>query len=292
MNDPQIAAALRARSPGALAELFDAYGDRLFRYCWCLLRNREIAQIALRDTLVVAEAHIARLADPQSLGPWLYSLARAECRRRRAVRAAEADEPPARPSQRDADSRLMAWNAVMSLEADELEVLDLACRHDVDLGLVLSLTAEDAQALLDRARRSLERALGPGAAASLARGRRAPRGRGRGRLGGGDRRGLRPGRVPRPARRRAGDHPHGGGRLADWIRGSATVRRRGRGRGPGRRQAIPAAAFAAPRQYGRRPGGGDDHRRHCAAAAVHRARPAAGRAEAARLDLGPDPAAG
>jgi len=160
MNDPQIAAALRARSPGALAELFDAYGDRLFRYCWCLLRNREIAQIALRDTLVVAEAHIARLADPQSLGPWLYSLARAECRRRRAVRAAEADEPPARPSQRDADSRLMAWNAVMSLEADELEVLDLACRHDVDLGLVLSLTAEDAQALLDRARRSLERALG------------------------------------------------------------------------------------------------------------------------------------
>src|SRR5260370_18907080 len=160
MNDPQIAAALRARSPGALAELFDAYGDRLFRYCWCLLRNREIAQIALRDTLVVAEAHIARLADPQSLGPWLYSLARAECRGGRAVRAAEADEPPARPSQRDADSRLMAWNAVMSLEADELEVLDLACRHDVDLGLVLSLTAEDAQALLDRARRSLEGALG------------------------------------------------------------------------------------------------------------------------------------
>jgi len=57
MNDPQIAATLRAGSPAALAELFDAYGDRLFRYCWCLLRNREIAQIALRDTLVVAEAH-------------------------------------------------------------------------------------------------------------------------------------------------------------------------------------------------------------------------------------------
>src|SRR5260370_39300101 len=127
MNDPQIAAALRTRSPGALAELIDAYGDRLFRYCWCLLRNREIAQIALRDTLVVAQAHIGRLADPQSLGPWLYALARAGCRRRPAVPAPEGDEPPARPSQRDADSRLMAWNAVMSMEADELEVLDLAC---------------------------------------------------------------------------------------------------------------------------------------------------------------------
>src|SRR2546428_1068170 len=162
MNDPQIAAALRMSSPGALAELFDAYGDRLFRYCWCMLRNREIAQIALRDTLVVAQAHIARLADPESLGPWLYSLARAECRRRRAVPPADADEPPARPSQGDADSRLMAWNAVMSMEPDELEALELACRHDVDPGLVLGLPDGYAQALLDRARHSLERALGAG----------------------------------------------------------------------------------------------------------------------------------
>jgi DNA-directed RNA polymerase specialized sigma24 family protein len=81
MNDPQIAAALRASSPDALAELFDAYGDNMFRYCLRMLRNREIAQIALRDTLVAAQAHIANLGDPESLGPWLYSLARAECPR-------------------------------------------------------------------------------------------------------------------------------------------------------------------------------------------------------------------
>jgi len=98
MNDPQIATALRAGSPGALAELFDAYGDRLFQYCWCMLRNREIAQIALRDTLVAAQAHVARLSDPASLGPWLYTLARTECRRRRPAAAADADATPARPS--------------------------------------------------------------------------------------------------------------------------------------------------------------------------------------------------
>lgn len=160
MNDAQIAAYLRAKLPGALAELFDAYGDRLFRYCWQLLRNREIAQIALRDTLLVADAHIGRLADPQLLGPWLYALARAECRRRRAVQPSLADEPPARPSQRDADSRLMAWNAVTSMAADEQEALDLTCRHDVDLGLVFGCPAEDAEALLIRSRQNLERALG------------------------------------------------------------------------------------------------------------------------------------
>ena len=99
MKDPRLAAALLESSPDALAELFDAYGDRLFRYCWSLLRSRSQAQVALRDTLLVAQAHIARLADPEdpeSLGPWLYSLARAECGRHCAVPAAGADESPAR----------------------------------------------------------------------------------------------------------------------------------------------------------------------------------------------------
>ena len=93
MNDHQIAAALRASSPDAIAELFDAYGERLFRYCWSMLRNREIAQVALRDTLAVAQAYIVRLADSESLGPWLYSLARAECRR-------AGPFPPRRPTRR------------------------------------------------------------------------------------------------------------------------------------------------------------------------------------------------
>src|SRR5487761_107686 len=166
MNDPEIVsserlvAALRSREPDALPALFDAYADRLFRYCWFMLRNRDITHIALRDTLIVAVAHIERLADPKALSSWLYALARVECRRRRPGPAAEADEPPARPSQLDADSRLMAWHAVTSMGAAEIEALDLACRHDVELGLVLGMSALDARALLDRARQDLDRALG------------------------------------------------------------------------------------------------------------------------------------
>src|SRR5690349_8633809 len=79
MKDPRLASCLLESSPDALAELFDAYGDRLFRYCWGMLRSRSRAQVALRDTLLVAQARIARLADPEdpaSLAPWLYSLAR------------------------------------------------------------------------------------------------------------------------------------------------------------------------------------------------------------------------
>ncbi len=166
MNDPEVtgserlAAALRSNEPDALAALFDAYADRLFRYCWFVLRNTDIAQIALRDTLIAAAAHAGRLADPSRLSSWLYALARAECRRRSPVPPAEADEPPARPNQPDADSRLMAWNAVTSMDPAEAELLDLAYRHNVDLGFVLGVSAQDARAMLDRARRDLERALG------------------------------------------------------------------------------------------------------------------------------------
>jgi DNA-directed RNA polymerase specialized sigma24 family protein len=163
MKDPRLAAALLESSPDALAELFDAYGDRLFRYCWSMLRSREMAQVALRDTLLVAQAHIARLADPEdpaSLGPWLYSLARAECRRHQAVSPADADESPARLGLPAADARRMSWNAAMSLTDVEFEALDLACRHYVDLALVLGLPAGEADGLLDRARQKLERALG------------------------------------------------------------------------------------------------------------------------------------
>jgi DNA-directed RNA polymerase specialized sigma24 family protein len=160
MNDPQLAAALRSRSPDALPELLDAYGDQLFSYCWRLLRNRENAQIAMRDALVVATAQIGRLFCDEWLGLWLYCLARAECRRREAVPAADADEPAAAPHQTDADSRQMAWKAVASMDPGEVEALELDGRHHVDLRLVLGLSAAEAEDLLDRARRGLERALG------------------------------------------------------------------------------------------------------------------------------------
>src|SRR5579864_7555297 len=161
MNDEfRLVLALRQNDPDAVAGLFDAYADRIFRYCWFMLRNRDFALIALRDTLVVAQARIGRLADPETFESWLYALARAECRRRRPVPPADADEPATRPQQADADSRLLAWNAVTSMDVDGMEALELSSRHHVDLGVVLGLAEASAGDLLARARLSLEDALG------------------------------------------------------------------------------------------------------------------------------------
>jgi hypothetical protein len=147
MNDPQLAAALRSRSPDALPELLDACGDQLFSYCWRPLRNRENAQIPVRDARVVATAQIGRLFCDEWLSLWLYSLARLP---REAVPTSDADEPVALPNTDDADSRLMAWEAVTSMPAYEVEALELDSRHDIDLRLVLGLAPAEVQGLLDR----------------------------------------------------------------------------------------------------------------------------------------------
>jgi DNA-directed RNA polymerase specialized sigma24 family protein len=93
-------AALRANSAGAPRELFDAYGEQVIAYCWPLLRSDDATLIAVRDTMIVAQAHAGRLRDPRLLGPWLLALARAECERRAptakavtAVTTATAGEP-------------------------------------------------------------------------------------------------------------------------------------------------------------------------------------------------------
>src|SRR5437763_978411 len=75
MNYPQIAA----------AELLENQADRLFLYCWSVLRSRETAQIALRDTLLALLNEVTGPADASDTR--LYSLARAECGRHRAVPA-------------------------------------------------------------------------------------------------------------------------------------------------------------------------------------------------------------
>jgi DNA-directed RNA polymerase specialized sigma24 family protein len=159
MNDRVIAESLRAGSPDALAACYDHCADDLFQYCWFMLRDREAARVALRDALVVAQAHIGRLKDAGLVRPWLYALARSERRRRRPARADNPEVVVARPGEPDTDLRLTAWNAVMALPAAHREALYLATKLDLpaaSIGLVLGVSARDAGALLERGRRNLE----------------------------------------------------------------------------------------------------------------------------------------
>ncbi|MBR8742010.1 sigma-70 family RNA polymerase sigma factor [Nocardiopsis sp. MG754419] len=91
----------RTRPADVYARLLDVYGEDLYRHCVLVLRDRDTAHVVLRDTLIVARAHSARLEDAERLGAWLHALAEAECGRHRS-RAAGGDGAR-RPAPRGSD---------------------------------------------------------------------------------------------------------------------------------------------------------------------------------------------
>ncbi len=162
MDNRLLVAELKAASPGAVEAIHDSYADGLFQYCWFVLRNSDAAPVALRDSLIVAAAHIARLDDPDLLKPWLYALARVECLRRRPSPASDPDILLARSERNGGDPALLAWRAVMDVGPLEREVLELSTRQRLDLrgvALVLGIGTREAELLLIRARESLAQAV-------------------------------------------------------------------------------------------------------------------------------------
>ncbi|MCY9787338.1 sigma-70 family RNA polymerase sigma factor [Nocardiopsis sp. EMB25] len=84
MTDRDLLRALRSTSTSeadAYAYLLDSYGDELYRSCILVLRDRDTAHVVLRDTLIVAHAHIGHLRDAGRLREWLHALAEVECAR-------------------------------------------------------------------------------------------------------------------------------------------------------------------------------------------------------------------
>ncbi|GAA4132118.1 sigma-70 family RNA polymerase sigma factor [Actinomadura keratinilytica] len=162
MDDRLLVEALRERDPAAPAAVYDAYAGRLYEYCWSRLRDRDAAQAALRDSFIVAEAHIGRLRDADRFRGWLYAIARLECARRLPGRDQPPDLPVASHDQDDVDQRVMAWQAVQALEPLSRELLDLRVRHQLpvpDLAAVVGLPAKEAESRLQRAHAELEAAV-------------------------------------------------------------------------------------------------------------------------------------
>ena len=82
MRDRDIVAAIIAGDPAGLSAAFDQLRGGLFGYCQLLLTEPADAADAVQDTFVIAAAKAGALRDPDRLRPWLYAVARNECRRR------------------------------------------------------------------------------------------------------------------------------------------------------------------------------------------------------------------
>lgn len=143
MNDRGLVEALRARDANALAELYDKYAESVYAYCWILTGGPDGAQVALRDTMIAAEARIHALADPARFRVWLYALARGECLRRRPVASVGTDTEPGYTG-----LGAVARDAVDRLPTADREILELVHRHGFtlpDAARVLGLSRRHAR---------------------------------------------------------------------------------------------------------------------------------------------------
>ena len=168
-----MVAPLAERRGDGLAPVYDRYAPALHAYCRSLLGEPADADDAVLDTFIIADAELDGLRDPSQLRPWLYAVARNECRHRLRSRALAA-QPDAANELTDetvdlaadaerAQLRAATGAALAGLGASDREIIELNLRHDLggqDLADVLGVSVSQAEAMVSRARARFEASLG------------------------------------------------------------------------------------------------------------------------------------
>lgn len=173
MRDQEVVASIVAGNPDGLAAAYDRYAAPLYSYCRSILREPADAADVVQDTFVIAASRLSGLRDTERLRPWLYAVARNECRRRLRAQAAVSalDEAPDVSDEtadiggglERAELRALLRAAALGLNPAEQEVVELQLRQGLDAGEiadVLGISRNHAHALISRARDQLEVCLG------------------------------------------------------------------------------------------------------------------------------------
>jgi len=175
MHDREVAAAIVAGDPDGLAEAYDRYASPLYSYCRSLLREPADAADAVQDTFVIAASRLGGLRNQNRLRPWLYAVARNECRRRLREGAAHVTSalehaPDVTDESADvtggaerAELRALLRAAIRGLNPGDAELIEMQLSQGLeiaDIAAVLGVSRNHAHALLSRARGQLETSLG------------------------------------------------------------------------------------------------------------------------------------
>jgi RNA polymerase sigma factor (sigma-70 family) len=181
-----VAIVERARSGdrAALGEIYEEYGDRLYDFCFRLLRNRDAAADAVQDTFVLAAQRLHQLRDPERLRAWLYAIARHVCFRglARSKREVVLDDVVAVDDETEIVLNAFSEAAAIALVRDAAAgladrdrlVLELHERHGLDgdeLAAAIGVAQSNPYSLVHRARAQLERAVSVLLVARMGRGR-------------------------------------------------------------------------------------------------------------------------
>ena len=163
VRDAETVASITAGESEGLAAAYDRYAPGLYAYCHSLLGEPAAVSDAVRDTFIVAAAELGGLGDPGRLRPWLYAVARNECRYRLRTHAvpaapgdpAEAGEPADDTVDDAADAEVAGQRAAVgaalaALSPANREIIELNLRQRLegpDLAAVLGVSETQAEAM-------------------------------------------------------------------------------------------------------------------------------------------------
>ena len=191
-TDLELAADIARRDAGAVRLVMRRNNQRLFRAAWRILRNREDAEDAVQSGYLKAFAAIKSFAGRSSLSTWLTrivtnnALAHARAARRRRSLLEESEVPILddyremlmRGSMSVSPERAVARGQIRQIVADAINQLPAPFRKvfvlrqieelDVaEVAEVLGIPAATVKTRYLRARRRLQRLLGPGLSGAL-----------------------------------------------------------------------------------------------------------------------------
>ena len=94
-HDREVVAAITLGDRAGIAVAYDSHAAALYSYCHWMLHDSADAAESLQDTFVLAVATLSELPEPSKLRPWLFALARNECRSRIRPSSVTRDEAEA-----------------------------------------------------------------------------------------------------------------------------------------------------------------------------------------------------
>jgi RNA polymerase sigma-70 factor (ECF subfamily) len=124
--------ALKSGDPAALAALFEAHADKVYRLALGLLRDPAAAEDIVQETFLAALTHLDRFEGRSSLSTWLYRVAYNATQdhlRRREGEPLPAEEPDSEAGEPPMPQALLEWTFTpeqVLADAEAGQQMDLA----------------------------------------------------------------------------------------------------------------------------------------------------------------------
>ncbi len=180
-SDSELVARALEGDDQAFADIYDRYADRLYGFCYSMLRDRAEAADATHDAILRASQRLGQLRDHTRLRAWLFAIARNEVvsRTRRRARhsdqevpdvAAEGTDPAVAVASRELQQ--LVFDAAAGLQPRDRELLELHLREGLEgqeLADVLGVEVSHLHVLMSRMRTRMEKAMGSLLVARLGR---------------------------------------------------------------------------------------------------------------------------